>query len=161
MGLFDQIVSGALRSALGQGSGDATSSVLPGLLGQLLGQTNLGSIGGLLSQLQQGGLGNEVASWLGNGANRAVSPDQLRSALGGEQVEQMASSAGLPIDQLLSMLSQHLPGAVDRASPHGALDDSQFSSSSEEPAQDDQADSRESGQGSLADDAGLNDIGRA
>src|SRR5262245_20439728 len=157
MGLFDQIVSSALRGAMGQGSGDATSSLLPGLLGQLLGQTNLGNIGGLLAQLQQGGLGNEVASWLGNGANRAVSPDQLQSALGSEQLEQMARSAGLPVDQLLAMLSQHLPGAVDRASPNGALDESQFSASG-----DDQPDSRDGGeQGSLADDAGLSDIGRA
>jgi uncharacterized protein YidB (DUF937 family) len=161
MGLFDQLVSGALRGAMGQGSGDATSSLLPGLLGQLLGQTNLGSVGGLLAQLQQGGLGNEVSSWLGNGANRAVSPDQLRSALGSEQLEQMARSAGLPVDQLLSMLSQHLPGAVDRASPNGALDESHFAGGAEEPAQDDdQAGSQESG-GSLADDAGLNDIGRS
>jgi uncharacterized protein YidB (DUF937 family) len=157
MGLFDQIISGALRGTVGQ-SGASESSLLPGLLGQLLGQTNLGGIGGLLAQLQQGGLGNEVASWLGNGANRAVSPDQLRSALGGEQLQQMAQSSGLPVDQLLSMLSQHLPQTIDRASPTGALDASQFGGG-EQGAQ-------ESGQGnnegsSAADEAGLNDIGRA
>jgi uncharacterized protein YidB (DUF937 family) len=159
MGLFDQLISGALRGAMGQGSGD-NSSLLPGLLGQLLGQTNLGSIGGLLTQLQQGGLTNEVGSWLGNGANRAVSPDQLRSALGSEQLQQMAQSAGLPIDQLLSMLSQHLPGAVDRASPNGALDESQFAGN--ESAQDEgqEEGQDEGGQGSLADQAGLSDIGR-
>ena len=128
MGLFDQLVSGALRGAMGQGSGQGQGrfALLPGLLGQLLGQTNLGGIGGLLSQLQQGGLGGEVASWLANGQNRAVSPDQLQSALGDEQLQQMAQSAGLPVDQLLSMLAQHLPQTVDRASPNGALDESQF-----------------------------------
>ena len=119
MGLFDQIVSGALRGAMGGGQSE---SLLPGLLGQLLGQTNLGSIGGLLTQLQQGGLGGEVASWLSNGANRAISPDQLQSALGSDQVRQMAQSAGLPVDQLLAMLAQHLPGTIDRMSPNGALD---------------------------------------
>lgn len=144
MGLFDQIVSGALRGALGQGSaqeGGAMDQLLPGLLGQLMGQTNLGGIGGLLTQLQQGGLGNEVTSWLGNGANRAISPDQLQSALGSEQLQQMARSAGLPVDQLLSMLSQHLPQTIDRMSPNGTL---------EEPPTD----------GSLSDQAGLGDIGR-
>jgi uncharacterized protein YidB (DUF937 family) len=151
MGLFDQLVSGALRGAMGQGSGQGQGdSLLPGLLGQLLGQTNLGGIGGLLSQLQQGGLGNEVASWLSNGQNRAVSPDQLRSALGGEQLQQMAQGAGLPVDQLLSMLAQHLPQTVDRASPNGALDESQFGDSGSD-----------GGSGSLADDAGLGDIGKA
>jgi uncharacterized protein YidB (DUF937 family) len=158
MGLFDQIVSGALRGAMGQG-GASESSLLPGLLGQLLGQTNLGGIGGLLAQLQQGGLGNEVTSWLGNGANRAVSPDQLRSALGGEQLQQMAQNSGLPVDQLLSMLAQHLPGTVDRASPSGALDESQFAASSDESGQEDDS-NQDGGEGSLADQAGLSDIGR-
>jgi uncharacterized protein YidB (DUF937 family) len=157
MGLFDQIISGALRGAMGQG-GASESSLLPGLLGQLLGQTNLGGIGGLLAQLQQGGLGNEVASWLGNGANRAISPDQLRSALGGEQLQQMAQSSGLPVDQLLSMLAQHLPGTVDRASPHGALDESQFGGGEEGFQEEDS--SQDGGQGPLADQAGLSDIGR-
>ena len=151
MGLFDQLVSGALRGAMGQGSGQGggqLDSLLPGLLGQLLGQTNLGGIGGLLSQLQQGGLGNEVASWLSNGQNRAVSPDQLRSALGDEQLQQMGQTAGLPIDQLLSMLAQHLPQTIDRASPNGALDESLFGGGDSDPG------------GSLSDQAGLDDIGR-
>lgn len=147
MGLFDQIVSGALHGAMGQGE----SSLLPGLLGQLLGQTNLGGVGGLLTQLQQGGLGGEVASWLGNGANRAISPDQLRSALGDGHLQQMAQSAGLPADQLLAMLAQHLPGTIDQMSPNGALDENAASSDSQDDLQ--------SG-GSLADQAGLGDIGR-
>ncbi len=154
MGLFDQLVSGALRGAMGQGGGQGSAqgdSLLPGLLGQLLGQTNLGGIGGLLAQLQQGGLGGEVASWLGTGANRAISPDQLQSALGDDQTQQMAQSAGLPVDQLLAMLARHLPGTVDQASPNGALDESRFGGA--EP------DDGNAG-GSLSDDAGLGDIGR-
>ena len=147
MGLFDQIVSGALRGAMGEGQ----SSALQGLLGQLLGQTNLGSIGGLLTQLQQGGLGGQVASWLGNGANAAISPDQLRNALGSDQVQQMARSAGLPVDQLLSMLAQHLPGTIDKMSPNGALDENAASEAQDDGAQ---------GGGSLGDQAGLGDVGR-
>lgn len=158
MGLFDQLVSGALRGAMGQGGGqgsgqggDLMASLLPGLLGQVLGQTNMGGIGGLLSQLQQGGLGGEVASWLGNGQNRAVSPDQLRSALGGEQLQQMAQGAGIPLDQLLSMLSQHLPQTIDRASPNGALDESMFGGGGQYD---------DGSNASLSDQAGLDDIGR-
>lgn len=143
MGLFDQIVSGALRGSMGQGGGQMDS-----LLGQLLGQTNLGSVGGLLSQLQQGGLGDQVSSWLGNGANAAISPDQLQNALGSDQVRQMAQSAGLPVDQLLAMLAQHLPGTIDKMSPSGTL---------QEPDGDDAS---EQGGGSLADQAGLGDVGR-
>jgi len=151
MGLFDQLVSGALRGAMGQGEGQ-TGSLLPGLLGQLLGQTNLGGIGGLLTQLQQGGLGDQVTSWLGTGANAAISPDQLRNALGGDQAQQMARSAGLPVDQLLAMLAQHLPGTIDKMSPNGALDENAASGEQQD-------DSGQDG-GSLADQAGLGDVGR-
>jgi uncharacterized protein YidB (DUF937 family) len=146
VGLFDQIVSGALRGALGE----AEQSALPGLLGQLLGQTNLGNIGGLLQQLQQGGLGAQVSSWLGNGTNMPVSPDQLRGALGNEQLQQLARQAGLPVDQLLAMLAQHLPQTVDRISPNGALD---------EPATE-EAEEAPSAGGSLAAQAGLGNVGR-
>ena len=146
MGLFDQIVSGALRGALGE----AEQSALPGLLGQLLGQTNLGNVGGLLQQLQQGGLGAQVSSWLGNGANMSVSPDQLRVALGNEQLQQLARQAGLPVDQLLAMLSQHLPQTVDRMSPNGALQVPEMEAGEDAP----------NAGGSLAAQAGLGDLGR-
>jgi uncharacterized protein YidB (DUF937 family) len=152
MGLFDEIVSTALRGAMGQ----AESQLLPGLLQQLLANTNLGSIGGLLQQLQQGGLSNEVASWLGNGANHAISPDQLRSALGNEHLQQLAQASGLPLDKLLAMLSQQLPQTVDKMSPNGKLQDSNDQSNDE----DDSDDSRSSSGGNLADQAGLGDIGR-
>jgi uncharacterized protein YidB (DUF937 family) len=150
MGLFDQIIAGAVRGALGE----AEQSALPGLLGQLLGQTNLGSLGGLLQQLQQGGLAGQVASWLGNGANLPVSVDQLRAALGNEQLQQMARQAGLPVDQLLAILSQHLPQTVDRMSPHGTLQgpDAEADAGTDDGGSD--------AGGSLAAQAGLGDVGR-
>jgi uncharacterized protein YidB (DUF937 family) len=147
MGLFDEIVSGALKGVMGQ----AEQSLLPGLLSQLLANTNLGSVGGLLQQLQQGGLGGQVASWLGNGANHTISADQLRAALSNEQLQQMARSAGLPIDKLLALLSQQLPQTVDKMSPNGTL---------QEPDQSQDAASDNAAGGDLADQAGLGDIKR-
>jgi uncharacterized protein YidB (DUF937 family) len=147
MGLFDEIVSGALKGVMGQ----AEQSLLPGLLSQLLANTNLGSVGGLLQQLQQGGLGGQVASWLGNGANHAISADQLRAALGNEHLQQMAQAAGLPIDKLLALLSQQLPQTVDKMSPNGTL---------QEPNQSEDAASDSAAGGDLADQAGLGDIKR-
>jgi uncharacterized protein YidB (DUF937 family) len=147
MGLFDELVSGALKGVVGQ----AEQSLLPGLLSQLLANTNLGSVGGLLSQLQQGGLGNQVSSWLSNNQNLPLSPDQLRSALGNEQLQQMARSAGLPVDKLLAMLAQHLPQTVDKMSPNGTLQEADAS---------DDATSDNAASGNLADQAGLGDVGR-
>jgi len=117
--IFGSILGSALRGLAGQGGTGALSDILS----QALGRTDLGSIGGLLQQLQQSGLGAQVASWLGNGANLPVSVDQLRNALGDQRVGQLATQLGLPVGQLLDQLSQHLPGAVDHMSPHGTLEE--------------------------------------
>jgi uncharacterized protein YidB (DUF937 family) len=117
--IFGSILGSALRGLAGQGGTGALSDILS----QVLGKTDLGSIGGLLQQLQQSGLGPQVASWLGNGANLPVSVDQLKDALGDPHLRQLAAQLGLPVDQLLGQLSQHLPDAVDHMSPHGTLEE--------------------------------------
>ena len=116
MGLLDDI-GGALKGMLGQEAAGA----MPAMISAALAKTDLGNLGGIVTQLQQGGLGGQVASWLGNGANLPVSADQLRSALGSEQVRELAGHLGLPVDQALEMLSAHLPNIVDQASPNGQL----------------------------------------
>jgi uncharacterized protein YidB (DUF937 family) len=116
MGLLDSL-SGALGGNLGQ----LEAAAMPALISAVLAKTNLGDLGGLAAQLQQGGLGNQVQSWLGNGANLPVSPDQLRTALGSEQVRQLAEHFGVSPDAALKLLSEHLPGVIDGASPNGVL----------------------------------------
>jgi uncharacterized protein YidB (DUF937 family) len=111
------LLGGALKNFASQ----VDTTALPNILSQALGNTKLGNLGGLLQQLQQSGLGPQVASWLGNGANMPVSADQLRAALGDEHVRQLATSFGIPVDQLLAQLSQHLPATVDHLSPNGTL----------------------------------------
>jgi uncharacterized protein YidB (DUF937 family) len=117
MGLLDGLLGGTLKNVLGQ----AEAAALPALLSAALAKTNLGNLQGLVNQLQQGGLGPQVQSWLGNGANVPVSADQLRAALGSEQVKQLAAHFGVPLDQALQALAQHLPTVVDQASPNGRL----------------------------------------
>ncbi len=113
MGLLDGLLGGAL--------GQVEGAALPALISAALGKTDLGNLQGLVAQLQQAGLGNQVQSWLGNGANMPVSPDQLRAALGSDQVRQMAQHFGVDPEAALKLLSEHLPTAVDHASPNGTL----------------------------------------
>jgi uncharacterized protein YidB (DUF937 family) len=143
MGLLNDLVSGVTRSVITE----LETKALPNVLSDVLANTDLGSVGGLLKTLQQGGLERQVDSWLGNGSNLPISPDQLRNALGDERVRQIATSAGIPIDELLKGFAQRLPETVDHMSPDGTLEESA-------------ADSETSDQqgGSLADQAGLNDI---
>jgi uncharacterized protein YidB (DUF937 family) len=117
--IFGDLIGGVLKGMTGQ---QGEGSGLPAILAQILGNTNLGSIGGLLEQLQKSGLGPQVSSWLGNGANLPISADQLRAALGDENVRQIAASLGIPVDQILAQLSQHLPATIDKMSPNGTLE---------------------------------------
>jgi uncharacterized protein YidB (DUF937 family) len=112
MGLFDQ-----LGGALGQ----VEAAAMPALISAALAKTNLGDLQGIVNQLQRGGLGAQVQSWLGNGPNQLVSPEQLRTALGSEPVKQLAQHFGIDPDAALKLLAAHLPTAVDQASPQGTL----------------------------------------
>jgi len=116
MGLLDNF-AGALRGVLGQGE----ASAMPALIAAALSKTDLGDLNGIVAKLQQGGLGDQVSSWLGNGSNLPVSPDQLRAALGNQHVQQLAAQFGVPVEAALKLLSEHLPGTVDQASPNGSL----------------------------------------
>ena len=112
MGLLD-----TLKNALG-GSGSSEAFTV---VSALLSQTNLGGFQGIVSKLQAAGLDSQVKSWLGDGTNIPISADQLRAVLSNEQVQSVAQHFGLPVDQALNMLAQHLPAAVDQASPSGTL----------------------------------------
>ena len=116
MGLLDSL-GGALKGVLGQVEADA----VPALISAVLAKTNLGDLQGLVNKLQQGGLSDQVQSWLGNGTNLPVTVDQLRAALGNEQVQQIARELGLPIDGALKLLAEYLPTTVDQASPNGTI----------------------------------------
>ena len=119
MGLFDQI-GGALKGVL---SSELAANG-PALLNAALAKTNMGDLQGLVEQLQQRGLGDQVKSWLGSGQNIGISPEQIQSALGNDQLRQLAAHFGIPVDAVSKLLADHLPAAVDQASPDGSLQNS-------------------------------------
>lgn len=110
-----------LLDSLGGSFRNVAAAAAPALIAEALKQTNLGNLQGIVSQLQQGGLGPQVQSWLSNGANMPVTAEQLRGALGNEHIQQLAAKFGIPTDQVMELLAQHLPMAVDQASPNGTL----------------------------------------
>jgi len=113
VGLLDKLGSGML--------GQIEAAAVPALISAALSKTNLGSLQGLVAQLQQAGLDKQVQSWLGSGANIGITPDQLRAALGNDQVRQIAQHFGIDPDAALKLLAEHLPNTVDQASPNGTL----------------------------------------
>jgi uncharacterized protein YidB (DUF937 family) len=130
MGLLDSVLGSVLGGAGGASSpmGGILSSLLGG--GQAGGQGMMGGggmgglaggLGGLVSQFEQAGLGHVAQSWIGNGPNQPVSPEQLQNVFGAGQVQSLASQAGMQPQDFLSQLSQHLPNAVNAMTPNGQL----------------------------------------
>lgn len=104
----------------GQQQGGGLGGMLGGALGGLGGA---GALGALVNQLQQRGLGSQVNSWIGQGRNEPVAPDQVAHALGDDNIQALQQQTGMPRDALLSELSQHLPEAVHDLTPEGRLPD--------------------------------------
>jgi len=118
MGFFDEVIA---SSAFKQVVGQVEAAAVPIVLNEVLGNNNQGGINTILQKLQQAGLGNTVNSWLGPGKNIQITPDQLKAVLSNDQVKQLCARFGIPADQLMQLLAQQLPAAVDHASPQGSI----------------------------------------
>lgn len=119
MGLLD-VVGGLL----GQQQGGASSGMGQVLTDLIAGRNNDGGgLGGLLGRFKQAGLGHVADSWVSTRPNQPVSPDQLRQVFGEDRIEDMAERSGMPQDDFLNQLSQHLPRAVDHLTPNGEIPD--------------------------------------
>ena len=104
------------------GLGDLLGGGLGGLLaGGAAGGLLSGGLKSLVDRFQQNGHGDIANSWIGTGANHAVSPDQLHEALGPDTVNTLAEQAGISQVDVLSGLSRDLPGAIDQLTPDGRL----------------------------------------
>jgi uncharacterized protein YidB (DUF937 family) len=115
-----------VNAGLPGGADGGLSDLMKGGLGGLLaggaaGSILSGGLGDLLNQLQKGGQGEVANSWVGKGENKAIAPGDLANALGSDQIDAIASQAGLSRDDLLKGLSQYLPGVIDHLTPDGRL----------------------------------------
>jgi uncharacterized protein YidB (DUF937 family) len=104
------------------GFGDLLKGGLGGLLaGGAAGTVLSGGLNDLLKQMQQGGHGETANSWVGKGPNRPISPTDLGSALGADQINTLVGESGLSRDELLEGLSHFLPQVVDHLTPEGEV----------------------------------------
>ncbi len=101
---------------------DLKGTPLDAILNRLMGgQAGASGLEALVERLRSGGLGEQVASWIGTGANRPVTPPELERALGEQETDAIARESGLERPGLLEMLSQALPRLVDALTPDGHL----------------------------------------
>lgn len=107
MGLFDGIVGGVIGAEMTQ--------VVSGLIARH------GGVQGIVTQLQNQGLGDTVRSWVSNGSNLPITPEQLQKALGSGTLQELATKFGMDPQVLAQKLSQILPHAIDHLTPGGTV----------------------------------------
>ena len=98
-----QTISNALTTLLSDGGGNI-------------------DIAGLASKMASSGeLGNVLNSWLGDGANSAISADSILGLLGSGKVADFAANVGTDTDNAAAGLAEVLPQLMDKASSGGNL----------------------------------------
>ena len=107
MGMFDGILGGVV------GAGATT------LLNSFIEQQ--GGLQNIVGQFEKNGFGDTMKSWISQGQNLPITTDEIRQALGSDKVKELAAKLGLPADKLADLLAQHLPQAIDTATPGGKL----------------------------------------
>jgi uncharacterized protein YidB (DUF937 family) len=139
MGLLDGALGNIVGGMMGGGKSNPMEAMLGGLLGNMGGGQNAkggmalaaimamvqssGGIGGLLGKLKASGLGDQAASWVGTGANAPVSAGQLKDALGGSAITDLASKLGVNEDEAGGALATMLPEMVNQMTPNGKVED--------------------------------------
>ena len=118
MGLLDGL-AGQVLGSLSSSSGQAHSGLVEAI-GSLINQ-HPGGLAGLVGEFERGGLGAVVASWVGTSANLPITPEQLQSVLGGQQLQSIGASLGFAPQQVSSHLAELLPQVIDKLTPNGSL----------------------------------------
>lgn len=98
--------------------GDKAGGMMEALSGLTGGNLDMSS---LMGKLKEGGLGSQVESWMGDGDNEPVSAEQLKSALGEEQMAAASEKMGVDADSAAQQMSEALPDLADKFSGGGSM----------------------------------------
>jgi len=105
--LLDGVIGGAVGAEM--------VSVVNGLI------QKHGGVQGIVNQLQQQGLGPTVQSWINDGPNQPISPNQVHQAFGTDAINAIAARLGMNPQDLAQKLSHALPQVIDKLTPNGTL----------------------------------------
>jgi len=118
MSLLDTLGS-LLNSSSGQQQGGGHQALIAAAMEFVNSQP--GGLNGLIQKFEQGGVGDVIQSWVSNGENQPIAPDQLHNVLGNETVSALAQKIGLQPDQVSGLLAQVLPHIVNAGTPNGEV----------------------------------------
>lgn len=107
------------RQAGPQPGAGGLEAALGGLLGG--GPQALNGLDQVANQLRQAGLGAQVESWIGPGANQPVAPEALIQAFGRQPLEQLGQRTGTDGAGLAGLLATLLPVVINALTPQGRM----------------------------------------
>ena len=115
-----QLGAQLLSEKLGLQIDSATlQAALSNLLGDGQGDIDLAQLAGKMAS--SGELGNIVNSWLGDGANAAISAGSIQALLGNQQISDFASTIGTDSTSAAAGLADVIPQIMDKSSSGGNL----------------------------------------
>ena len=109
MGLFDGMLGGIVGAEM--------ATVVNGLI------ERHGGVQGMVDQMRANGLGPTVHSWINEGSNASIAPQDVHRAFGDQTMSEIAARAGMSTEELAIRLAQVLPHAVDALTPGGKVPD--------------------------------------
>ncbi len=117
MGLFDEFAKHVATAAQSLAAGQ-TPDLVRGFLDQL---QEHGGIDGLIQRFQEQDLGDVIASWISNGPNLPITPEQLARVFDSDQLRELSRQAGVAMAGLPEAVTALLPTLVDRLTPDGEV----------------------------------------
>jgi uncharacterized protein YidB (DUF937 family) len=113
MGLFDSLASSMLGKLGGEKGAIAQVAV------DLFNQN--GGLAGVLEKFKAAGFADEVASWVGKGANLQISAEQVTQVLGSATIQSAANKLGINASEISAKIAEYLPQVIDRMTPNGEV----------------------------------------
>jgi uncharacterized protein YidB (DUF937 family) len=117
----------AATGAAAKAAGNAVSAGLAGIQEKAIASRLLGDTGdklsGLLEKLRNADLDDTVKSWIAKGSNKAVTPDQVKVALGDAEVKSVANDMGVSSEEAAGTIAKLLPTIIDKLTPDGLVPD--------------------------------------
>ncbi len=107
MGLFDGVLGGIMGAEM--------ATVVNGLI------ERHGGVQGVVTQLRSNGLGPTVNSWMNEGPNAPIAPQDVHRTFGDQTMNELAAEAGISTEELAQRLSEVLPHAVNKLAPEGSV----------------------------------------
>ncbi len=120
MGLLDELTGGLAGKLF---SGGDKNKLFESIMG-LINNPQTGGLSGLAQIFKDKGLGDTMSSWISTGKNLPVSADQIKQALGADQIQQISENVGVSQEEASKGLAGLLPEIIDRLTPDGKVPES-------------------------------------